>query len=444
MQLFLIILFTVLSISSFWLFLRGKYKLSPLWLMLSAWFIAIAISELHLSTLESVWPGKYWALLGVSLASFVLGFFAVERFVTPVKEGAPFRMTGNRLRWIIYALFLVSVAALYLFYKKAGDFPLLADDPDAFRFVADNQVPGLVNYLAQLARIYIPLSFYLFFTEGFNMPWRKVTQPRLPTPGGQIATVADRRKHLLLAIVCVIGTISLILFASRTQIFFIDLWVMGLYLLMRKPNLKQALKFYPAFLLISILVLAAVPLYRQYQSYGADYLGSITGIDTSHYNKFQKALVPIYVGVSFNQQALLHAEQYYQTHELQYGKVALDPFTNIFGKIIKPLNNLKSHYDLGAIFYPWWNTGTYLFPFVQDFGTSAFYWVPFVFAGLLTLLWKYWQSNPSFLSINLYAYAYFFIVMTVYLSFTVRAEMYLDLMLLLVCHLFVSNYEREN
>ena len=207
---------------------------------------------------------------------------------------------------------------------------------------------------------------------------------------------------------------------------------------MRRPNLKQALKFYPFFLIVSIVVLSLVPIIRQTRSYGSDYLGTITGIDTSHYNKLQKALVPIYVGVSFNQQALLHAEQYYQTHELQYGKVSLDPFTNIFGKLIRPLNNLKSNYDLGAIFYPWWNTGTYLFPFVQDFGTAAFYFVPFVFGLILTLLWRHWQVNPNFLTINLYAYAIFFIVMGVYVSFTVRAEMYLDLMLLVASYLFVT------
>ncbi len=406
----LIILNTVLSIIAFWQFLRGKYRLSPLWLMLSVWFIAIAISQLHLSTLEWPWTGKYWMLLAVSLVSFVAGFFVfnhprLERKWIPASAG----MDAKRLRWVIYVLFLVSCFSLYLFYRKAGNFPLLAPDPDSFRFTADNQVPGLINYLAQLARIFIPLSFFLIFYETFS--WKK---------------------HWDLVLICLIGTASIIVFASRTQIFFVDLWIMGLYLLMRKPTLRQAMKFYPAFLLVSVLVLAVVPLYRQYKSYGADYLGSITGIDTSHYSKLEKALVPIYVGVSFNQQALLHAQNYYDTHPIQYGKVSLDPFTNIFGKVIKPLKKLKSNYDLGAIFYPWWNTGTYLFPFVQDFGTAAFYFVPFIIAGALTLLWKYWQASPNFLSTNLYAYAYFFIVMTVYLSFTVRAEMYLDLALLLI------------
>src|SRR6185369_7577902 len=116
--------------------------------------------------------------------------------------------------------------------------------------------------------------------------------------------------------------------------------------------------------------------------YGSDYLVGVTEIDTSHFIKGTKYLVPIYVGISFNMQALLHAENYYQTHQLQHGKVTLDIFTNILR-----LHQFKSSYDLGAIFESWWNTGTYLFPFVQDFGTSAFFFVPFVIAGFLTLLW---------------------------------------------------------
>ncbi len=440
MQSLLITIFTLSSIASFWQFLRGKYRLSPLWIMLSVWFLAIAISQLHLSSLELVWPGKFRFLIFVSLASFSIGFFVfshprfnlgsttiIKTIWFKLKKWIPAfagmekkQLSVHRLRYVIYCLFLISCYSLYLFYHRAGNFPLFAQDPDAFRFAADEKVPGLINYCAQLARIFIPLSFFLIFSQRFS--WRK---------------------HGDITLISLIGAISLILFTSRTQIFFIDLWVMALYLFMRKPNLKQALKFYPAFLLVSILVLSAVPLYRQYRSYGSGYLAGVTAIDTTHFNPIGKALLPIYVGVSFNQQALLHAWQYYQTHELQHGKVSLDLFTNIFGKVFHGLNKYKSHYDLGQIFYSWWNTGTYLFPFVQDFGTAAFYFVPFVIAGILTLLWRYWQSAPNFLSINLYAYAMFFIVMTVYLSFTVRAEMYLDLMLLFGIYLFVSKHAQS-
>ncbi len=422
MKVLLIIIFTIASIASFWQFLRSKYKLSPLLLMLSAWFIAIAISQLHLSSLELIWPIKYWYLIFVSLASFVLGVIFVDKVVIPTDKEKLTNSLGmtdtQKLRLIIYFLFAISLVALYFFYKKAGNFPLFAKDPDAFRFAADDQVPGLINYCAQLARIFIPLSFFLIFFQTFS--WKK---------------------HWNLVFFSLIGAGSLILFTSRTQIFFIDLWVMALYLLMRKPNFKQAIKFYPFFLAVSIVVLAAVPLIRQYRSYGADYLGHITGINIASGNQIAKAFLPIYVGISFNQQALLRAENYYQTHELLYGRVSLDPFTNLLGKIIKPLNKFKSHYDLGAIFYSWWNTGTYLFPFVQDFGTAAFYFVPFIIAGILTLVWRYWESSPNFLSLNLYAYAMFFIVMTVYLSFTVRAEMYIDLALLFVSYFFVSKNE---
>ena len=427
MQIFLITIFALGSIASFWQFIRGKYKLAPLWLMLSSWLIAIAIAQLNLSVLELPWPLWYWCLVLLSLASFIAGFFVFKHvwirypWWQKCKLFLRNEVYLGRLRILIYILAAVSGLALYLYYTRAGNFPLLAPDPDAFRFEADVAVPGLINYASQLARVFIPLSFFLMFWEKYNF-----------------------RKHWDLSLLSLIGVASLLLFASRTQIFFIDLWVMGLYLLMRKPNLRQALKFYSVFLVISILILAAVPLYRQYQSYGPGYLAGITGIDTTNFNPAAKAFMPIYIGISFNQQALLHAEMYYQAHELQYGKVSLDPFTNIFGKLIPGLNSLKSDFDLGAIFYSWWNTGTYLFPFVQDFGTSAFLVVPFILAGLLTLSWRYWETSPNFLSINLYAYAMFFIVMTVYLSFTVRAEMYLDLMLLFASYLFVSKKIHES
>ena len=318
----------------------------------------------------------------------------------------------KKLRIVIYILFGVSLVALYMFYMRAGNFPLLAEDPDVFRFEADEKVPGLINYTAQFARIFIPLSFFVMFQQKFSL-----------------------KKHWDLVLLSILGATVLTLYASRTQIFFVDLWVMALYLFIRKPNWRQALKFYPIFLIISVAVLAAVPLVRQYKSYGEGYLAGVTGIDSSSLPGGAKYLLPIYVGVAFNQQALLHAQMYYETHpsRIQMGRVTLDPFTNILG-----LEQFKSQFDLGDIFYSWWNTGTYLFPFVQDFGNAAFWFVPLIIAGVLTMLWRYWQDKPNYLSLNYYAYACFFIVMTVYLSFTVRAEMYIDIFLIFVTYLFVS------
>lgn len=422
MNLFLFAIFILLAGLFFYCFVFGKYKLSPLWLMLTVWCIALGVPQLNLSHIEIAWTSEFWFLVVVSLASFVAGFFAFNKLWLkyPVWEKVGFlnraSVDVSKIRIVIYGLFIVSLIGLYMFYVRAGNFPLTAQDTDVFRFEADEQVPGLVNYTAQLARIIIPLAFFIMFLERFSF-----------------------KKHWDLVLVSLIGVAALILFASRTQIFFIDLWIMALYLLMRKPNLKQSLKFYPVFLLISVLVLAAVPLIRQYKSYGStNYLAGVTQIDSTNYNPAAKFALPIYVGISFNMQALLHAQQYYEINPIQMGKVTLDPFTNILG-----LDSLKSQYDLGQIFFPWWNTGTYLFPFVQDFGNAAFYFVPFLVASLLTLIWRYWETTPTFLSINLYAYACFFMVMTIYLSFTVRAEMYIDLFLLLIIYIFVSLAGKE-
>jgi hypothetical protein len=411
----------ILAIIFIYLFLRARNH-NPLWLMLSTWALGIGIPRLHLSPLESALPTKFRVLILISVISFSLGFWLFDKFWknkqwwTRVHFLASEHISIKRIRYVIYFIFAVSIVGLYLFYRKAGNFPLLAPDSDQFRFAADEKVPGLINYVAQFARLFIPLSFFVMFYEGFN--WKK---------------------HWDLILISLLGTAALTVFASRTQIFFIDLWVMAMYLIMRRPNIKQAFVFYPFFLIVSIVVLAAVPFIRDYKSYGTtNYLAGITQIDSSHLPKGSSALVPIYVGVSFNEQALLHAWQYYSVHPVQHGKVSLDPFTNLFGKALPFLNHYKSNYNLCDIFQCWWNTGTYLFPFVQDFGSSAFYFIPFLIAGIISLVWRYWRTSPNYLSINLFAYTCFFIVMTIYLSFTVRAEFYLDLAFLLVTHLYVS------
>ena len=412
------ILPVILAAYFFYLFIRDpKYGTSPLWLMLSIWMLAVGIPQLNLSRFELPWTWKFLISIAVSLTMFVIGFFVFNKLFTlyPFWKKIKWLNTENvsigRLRIVVYGIFALSAIGLWMFYGRVHDFPLLAADPDVFRFQADNQVPGLINYVAQFARLGVPLAFFLMFWQKFN--WKK---------------------HWDMVLLGIFGAIAITLFASRTQIFFIDLLIMAMYWLMRKPNLRQALKFYPLFLLISIVVLAAVPLIRQAKSYGQDYLPDITGIDQSKLMPGSKYLLPIYVGVSFNMQALLHAQAYYETHPLQHGKVSLDPFTNILG-----LHQFASHYDLGAIFYSWWNTGTYLFPFVQDFGDAAFAVIPFLLAGFVTLAWRYWKTSPNFLSINFYAYALFFIVMSIYLSFTVRAEFYIDLFVLLVIYLFVRS-----
>ena len=414
------ILFLLIAAVCLYFFVRNRDH-NPIWLMFSAWSLGMGIPRLHLSMLEDPWPLKFWMLLLSSVVSFALGFMVFSHYWNRhpfwQKVSRLHRKTASipRIRIVIYVLFGISLVALYKFYLIAGNFPLLAADSDAFRFFADEKVPGLINYSAQFARLFIPLSFYVMFQERFSF-----------------------RKHWDLIIISLLGTAALTVFASRTQIFFIDLWVMALYLLIRKPGWKQALRFYPFFLIVSVAVLFAVPMIRNYKSYGTtNYLAGVTQIKQTE-NKLGQALIPIYVGVSFNMQALLHAQNYYSTHPVQHGKVTLDPFTNIFGKVLPFLDNYKSSYDLGAIFYSWWNTGTYLFPFVQDFGQLAFFIAPFIIAGLIALAWQFWKANPNYLSINLYAYAIFFIVMTIYLSFTVRAEMYLDLAFLFLSYFYVT------
>ncbi|HYC80114.1 MAG TPA: hypothetical protein VEC17_03740, partial [Candidatus Binatia bacterium] len=310
MNTILFFFFSILAVIFFILFLKGKYKSSPLWLMLSAWSVALGAPQLNLSEIERPWTGEFWVLCIISLVSFTLGFFVFKKLWEKFRLWERLSIlrrnvfSPDLLRYFIYILVILSLVGLTMFVRRAGNFPLTSPDPDVFRFQADEQVPGLINYLAQLARLFIPLSFFLMFWEGFSF-----------------------RKHWDLIVMCLSGIVAIILFASRTQIFFIDLIVMALYWFMRKPNLRQSLKFYPFFLIVSVVVLAAVPLIRQAKSYGDNYLSGVTAINTAGFAPGGEYLLPIYVGISFNMQSLMHAQQFYETNPIQMGRVTLDPFT---------------------------------------------------------------------------------------------------------------------
>ena len=124
MQTFIIILFMLGAGLSFWQFLRGKFNLSPLWLMLSVWFIAVGISQLRLSVLELSWPSYYKFLLFSSLASFVVGVLVFDKIWTKYPWWTKLKLLVNNsvslnfLRYLIYLLFVFSLGALYLFYQR--------------------------------------------------------------------------------------------------------------------------------------------------------------------------------------------------------------------------------------------------------------------------------------------------------------------------------------
>src|SRR5258708_26519871 len=87
--------------------------------------IAIAISQLHLSELEWLWPAKYWYLIFVSLGSFVLGFLVFDKvwqtypWWMKIKLLARANLSEQKLRYLIYFFFAFSLVCLYMFYKRS-------------------------------------------------------------------------------------------------------------------------------------------------------------------------------------------------------------------------------------------------------------------------------------------------------------------------------------
>src|SRR3989338_5306318 len=111
--------FLAFSAVCFLLFLRGPYQKSPLWLMLSAWGIAIGIPQLNLSKLERDWTLEFLVLVGVSLITFTFGFSFFNRFWPKFafwKKFSIFRrdaISTQSLRIVVYLLLVISAVALY-------------------------------------------------------------------------------------------------------------------------------------------------------------------------------------------------------------------------------------------------------------------------------------------------------------------------------------------
>jgi len=124
-----------------------------------------------------------------------------------------------------------------------------------------------------------------------------------------------------------------------------------------------------------------------------------------------------------NQQALLHAENYLRdssiasTAGFHWTRLRIWP-----AQVIKQLKKLKSNFDLARFSIPGGTQARICFH-SSGLRTSAFYFVPFIHRRHFDFSLHYWKTNPNFLSI-ISMPTHVFIVMTVYLSFTVRAEMY--------------------
>jgi len=432
MAVFLLIVSLVLSAIFIVSYFRGQNKFSPDKLFFALWFLAIAISQLRLSPNEQPWSLKFWLLLIIFFLLFGLIFkFFFKKFHQKLPLILP-DFKENFSRYFVIFLGFLTLAAVavnaYILWKF-GTLPILSSRPDSFRFVINRKVFGLWEYIALLPRLVIPFSFYYLMAQK-TRGWVK---------------------WLLIANI-IVGLVILSAYVSRLVLIFPILLCYFSYLMfnLKSFNFK---KFLGASLVAVALVLilsTTIPAFRQSISYHdyvdpnaqSDPFAYIVALSGLHFPPALNFLAPLYIIPTFNLQALMRAVDFYHLNNFYWGKyslTALAPFfklTNLTDWLVKiPFTD---------IFLSWWVTATYLFSWWADFGYFGLA-LAALFLGLILALAYAWAiKKPQFLSIMIFAYLSFAVIMTIYTNYFQRSEVYLDLVLIFIAALILRKKKTAN
>ncbi len=440
---FLILLFLLCSGGFFWMyFFYKKNKFSFDNLFFGLWFLFVAVAQLRLSPLESVFGPSFWIAIGI----FSLFFYLVYNLVRiklnkkiPENEHK-IDIDENFFLIVLSIMFVVSIIAnLYIFFKF-GTMPIFATAPDRMRFVINKETFGLIQYAAFLPRIFIPFSFIFLFKKGEIIKlWKKI----------------------FVILMIFFGFLILLMYASRVVILFPIIISFFSYLVLKIKDIKLKQIVISSFIVVfSVLFLSVViPVFRQYITY-KDYYGKVYNAKTGEFDlesapfnyildiskinipKKFNLLVPLYIVPSFNLQTFYHATNYFGgSHDFYYGKYLAsisDSFVKRFGVKFFDIN-----IKWGDIFLPWWNTGTFLFDFWADFGYFGMIFAAIIFGSIFASIYVFATKKNNLIFTLLFAYFNFFIVMSIYTNYIRREELYVDIALMFALHFTFYFYGKK-
>lgn len=424
----LAIVLIILGLISGWGYLFAKEKLHFDLLLISIWLIAIGVAQFRLSPLERPWTINFWLLLLSSGIFFILSYrfgnYLWNKYLTTTEN----KLIINHYLFLIIlgsSTFLTLIANFYIF-KRFGTLPLISSIPDKMRFIINREVFGPIEYAALLPRIYIPLSFlYLVINQKI------------------------KKKTLWLIIInIIIGLIFLLFYASRLTIVITILLCYFGYLAIKIKELssKKLITTALVTIIIVLVVSITIPIVRQFITY-KDYqyegeynpFNYITSISQINLPSALQFLIPLYLIPAFNLQALMRSLEIYQQPSF-YGGYSLSVFDSLLKIFNLPQFNIKINW--GEIFVPWWNTATFLFNYLVDFGWWGIYTAVIIWGLILSLIYVLNKKRPSLLTAFLLSYFSFVVIMTIYTNYFNREELYLDLILFFLIS-FIINFNKK-
>lgn len=406
-------------------YLFGKNKFSPVVLLLFVWFLAIGVAQLRLSPYEEKWSLFFWLVLALFLALFFLSARIFSRFwskkIKP-RVGEQISISG---RWMVILTTLMTVVALAVniyIYHKFGTLPILSTIPDRMRFIINKQVFGLWEYLALLPRLTIPLAFSYFL----------------------LIKNRSRQAKIIMAANIILGFLILTLYASRLVIVFAVLMSYFVYLglNLKKINFKKIIAA-SALAVIAVLVVSiAIPVFRQYITYrdyygdDGDFFNYIVDLSQIRLPQELRFLAPLYLIPSFNLQALYHATEFFSGTGTHYGAYMFSVFNPLLKILHVPVFSITIPWK--EMFLPWWVTATFIFNFWVDGGIYGVIFAAIFWAATLSFVFIFLNKKAHWLSAFLFAYFSFVVMMSIYTNYSMRSEMYLDLLAIFLVYCILT------
>ncbi len=387
-------------------------------LLLSLWAMAIGLAQLRLSPYEQTWSLKFWLVLMLFFTILFVTYHYLKPKWAQHLSTDSFNLNSKPQVFVtvMSGLTLLSLTVnLYIFWQF-GTLPLLSSVPDKMRFIINREVFGLWEYLALLPRLIIPLIFICLTAVKTNF----------------------RHKIILIANI-IIGFLILTLYASRLIMVLPILLCYFSFLSLKHTQLNwpKIISASTATVLIILIIAVSIPALRHYityRDYYSDleytpftYLADLSDIKIPARFHF---LIPLYIIPAFNLQALNNAIAYYPDLGLYHGAYSYGTFDAALELIGLPGFNIQIPWK--EIFLPWWVTATFIFNYWADLG-----WLGIAIGGMewgiiLSLIYVWATKKPTLLSVSLFSYFSFVVIMTIYTNYFLREEFYLDILLLII------------
>jgi oligosaccharide repeat unit polymerase len=349
------------------------------------WALAVGLTDLKFSRLQSEWSLMSWTLLLVGIGSFLLGVFIVyvlhmRSSLTSVSHMRnTFRTSAGlderRFFWFVIVVFLSYAIAYSTNVLIKGEIPWFARDPAKFRVGYGIFALGLINHAA---------PSIMFFAVQYA-----------------VLVYGHHKEKMLLALIFLLSGASYFLLLHR---FDLAIWAVASFVFLYYVTwfIRWSTVLGTLAVFVGLLVwMQSVRLVGHIQNYL--YLMSKMQIGVQY-----AALTEPYMYVVTNLENFARAVERLDQHT--YGYFTFNALMSLTG-----LKHWLADYfviDETPYLNSGFNTYSFLWTYYRDFGVLGLFLVPLILGALISWLYYRMRQAPSMVLISVYAMAVFMMVIS--------------------------------